>query len=394
MPSKQAPQPLRVLYLTDNPNLGASSRTLLEWIGAQASARIEFFPVLEKPGRLSDWLAERRVPFVMSDMPWPDPRQPVKYLAAAARILFTAWRRGIDVIHAEHNVYPFAVPIARLLRCPIVCHVHYLVDRGYAEWALTGWRQPDHVLFTSRAQKAECRDSLAGLVDENRQSVIPLGVGVDTYGGDPTSRSAVRASWGVSDATLVIGAANAIRPRKRVGDFLHLVHAVTSARHDAIGVLAGGVPPGDEVYHAEMRDLHGRLGLDGRLLWAGDLLSVEPFMHAIDVFVSSSEHETFGMSICEAMACGKPVVVYEAGSAGEVVGDAGVVVKTGDLAALTDAVTRLLDDRARAAELGGRARVRVADEFDPRASLRTLAALYRSLASRKSLELEPAMSAE
>ena len=121
------------------------------------------------------------------------------------------------------------------------------------------------------------------------------------------------------------------------------------------------------------------LGLERDCLWLGNLEPVEPFLHAIDVFVSTSEYETFGMSICEAMACSRPVAVYRAGAPGEVVGDAGLVVETGDLTGLVEAARTLIDNADLRSTLGQRGRARVEAVFNPRSSLQTLARLYRSL---------------
>ena len=368
-----------MLYLTDNPNLGASARVLLDWIRAARATNVEFHFALAQRGPLSSWLAEHQVPFVQSDMPWLDKRGAVRFAWHALQLAATARRWGIDVVHAEHNVYPFAAPLARLIRRPIVCHVHYLVERGFAEWAFSGWRAPDHVLWTSHAQHAECRDAVAGVVPASRQSVSYLGVSLTTFGANSGARDALRRSWGVEPDTVVVGAANAIRPRKRVADFLQIVDALTSRHRGVLGVLAGSAPPGDEDYERDMRQLSETCGLQGRLLWLGNLEPIEPFMHAIDVFVSTSEHETFGMSICEAMACGKPVAVYRAESAGEVVGTAGIVAETADLAALTGGVEQLVTSRSLRNTLGERARARVASTFDPTVSLREVAAVYRSL---------------
>ena len=372
-------RPLRVLYLTDNPNLGASARVLLDWVRAAPEANVTFHFALAQRGPLAARLEEDQVPFVVSAMPWLDKRGILDFARHARRLALQARRWGIDVVHAEHNVYPFAVPVARLIRRPIVCHVHYLVERGFVEWAFSGWRAPDHLLWTSHAQMAECRDAVAGVVPASNQSISYLGISLDTFGADTAARGPLRASWGAGPDTVVIGAANAIRPRKRVADFLELVDVLSSRHPSVLGVLAGSAPPGDEDYEREMRQSSEARSLQGRLLWLGNLEPVEPFMHAIDVFVSTSGHETFGMSICEAMACGKPVAVYRAASAGEVVGDAGVVVETADLAALTDGVERLVTSPDLRRSLGARARARVASTFDPAVSLGEIAAIYRSL---------------
>ena len=372
-------RPLRVLYLTDNPNLGASARVLLDWVRAAPGANVTFHFALAQRGPLSARLEGDQVPFVVSAMPWLDKRGILGFARHARRLAFQARRWGIDVVHAEHNVYPFAVPVARLIRRPIVCHVHYLVERGFAEWAFSGWRAPDHLLWTSHAQMAECHDAVAGVVPASKQSISYLGISLDTFGADTAARGPLRASWAAGPDTVVIGAANAIRPRKRVADFLELVDVLTSRHPSVIGALAGSAPRGDEDYEQEMRQSSEARSLQGRLLWLGNLEPVEPFMHAIDVFVSTSGHETFGMSICEAMGCGKPVAVYRAASAGEVVGDAGVVVETADLAALTAGVERLVTSPDLRHSLGARARARVASTFDPAVSLSEVAAVYRSL---------------
>jgi glycosyltransferase involved in cell wall biosynthesis len=67
---------------------------------------------------------------------------------------------------------------------------------------------------------------------------------------------------------------------------------------------------------------------------------------AAEVFVYPSLYEGFGLPPLEAMACGTPVVTSDSSSLPEVVGDAGVKLPPKDTAALTAALSRLLDDAA------------------------------------------------
>ncbi len=75
-------------------------------------------------------------------------------------------------------------------------------------------------------------------------------------------------------------------------------------------------------------------------------------MQAMDLFISTSELETFGNSVCEAMACKVPVVAYRGGSVAEVVAETGLIVENGDLAGLIAAATTLLTDEPLRIELG------------------------------------------
>src|SRR5262249_20245657 len=103
------------------------------------------------------------------------------------------------------------------------------------------------------------------------------------------------------------------------------------------------------------------------------------FYQGIDVCISTSEYETFGNSVCEAMACARPVIAYRGGSVAEVVGPAGRVVENGDLAGLTEAARQCGADPALRADLGRQGRQRVADRFNPAVTIKQLATVYRSL---------------
>ena len=120
---------------------------------------------------------------------------------------------------------------------------------------------------------------------------------------------------------------------------------VAQLAHDdvrVVGVIAGDVMPGQEAYREELLRRIASTGLGRRLRWVGHMEPIEPFYHACDIFVSTSEYETFGNSVCEAMACRRPVAAYRGGSVHEVVDNAGWIVDTGDLPALTIAVRELV----------------------------------------------------
>jgi glycosyltransferase involved in cell wall biosynthesis len=102
-----------------------------------------------------------------------------------------------------------------------------------------------------------------------------------------------------------------------------------------------------------------RLGLDRHVTLAGELnqTALAACYDRADLFVLATRQETYGMAVAEALARGLPVVATMTGAISALVGrTAGLLVPVGDTAALTAALTRVLDDPSRRARLAEGAR--------------------------------------
>ncbi len=329
-------------------------------------------------GDLIGALVRSGVPTVVDAMPFLDTRRPWIGFNHALRVARAIG--STDVLHFnEHDIYPFSRALSFFRRCPKVCHVRYKLDRGFAQWAFAGKRAPDALLWTSYQQKADSAEAISGVVPEERQHIVRLGINLESFGNDIAAGVNLRRAWGVQDDEILIGIPAPLRPRKRVEDFVELIRRLAPKHPGIIGLIAGGEIAGDEDYRSQIERRVADCGLGRRLRWIGNLEPVEPFHHACDISISTSEYETFGNSVCEAMACGKPVVGYMGGSVAEVVGDAGVVVPTYDLDALTLAVDQLIANPELRQNLGARARHRVATEFSPAASFRQVREIYSQI---------------
>jgi glycosyltransferase involved in cell wall biosynthesis len=374
---------MNVLFLTNNSQLGSTARILQSWLLLGRRDGLRGWVVTQRPGDLSAWLTAEAIPHRVDPMPWPDKRRPLPGLWHAWRMARWARRAGIEVIHCnEHDVYPFGLLLRRLMNRPLVCHVRFRLSRPFCEWAFGGARrQPDALLWTSQQQRDDAAAAIEGLVPADRQRVVHLGLDLATFGTLAAGRERTREAWGVRPDEVVLGTASALRPIKRIEDFIALVAGL--AREDArvVGVIAGDAAPGEGAYREGLLRQIAATGLGRRLQWIGHAEPVEPFHHACDVFVSTSAYETFGNSVCEAMACRRPVAAYRGGSVQEVVGAAGRIVETGDLPSLAAAVRELVARPDLRAELGQRGRDRVAERFNPAESLRQLKHLYHSLLS-------------
>jgi D-inositol-3-phosphate glycosyltransferase len=118
---------------------------------------------------------------------------------------------------------------------------------------------------------------------------------------------------------------------------------------------------GDGPHRPNLERRAQELGIAKYVHFLGPIANAElPRYHAIsDLFVvPSTDHETFCIAACEAMACTKPVVAARTGGLPEVVrdGETGYLVPPGDAHAMAERISVLLNDQALLARMGAAGR--------------------------------------
>jgi glycosyltransferase involved in cell wall biosynthesis len=151
----------------------------------------------------------------------------------------------------------------------------------------------------------------------------------------------VRAEWGATDNTTVVGTVGRLAPQKA----LHIL-LEGFARYRARGsrpsrlVVVGRGP-----LEIELKARAIELGLGDSVVWAGFREDVPAVMSSFDVFALTSLYEGFGIVFLEAMAAGKPIVATNVSAIPEVVEDGvtGLLCPINDPCALGAALMSLED---------------------------------------------------
>lgn len=369
----------RVLFATNSCDRGSTSRTLEAWARLLPPFGFEPIVTVGGDGPLKSALetagtAVYRHP-IRHFFSW---RDPLPFLWAIATLTVRIRRSGAALVHVnEHEHYPVVARAAYLAGVPTIVHVRFRPEPAMCRWLFKPPYVPARVLFTSASQMRDCGDAVAEAVPRDRFHLVYDGLDLTVFGRDGEGRSRLRESWGLSPSTLAIGTASPISPRKRLDHFVRMIGALIKAGADVKGFIAGApLFPEDEV---ELRELHALIeseGLKRDVRFLGYVEPVEPLFHAWDVTVSTSLYETFGMSVLEAMSCGRPVLAYRAGSLGEVIGDGGIVLPDGDLDGLIASALRMANDPEYRKTIGARARARAA-YFDVRGAVEQLVTEYR-----------------
>lgn len=259
----------------------------------------------------------------------------------------------------------------------------------------------EHLLFPNGGRRDDIRKrALAPLIDRtiavsgaiaralterwgyrpSRVVEIPNGVDARLFNGaDAGARARGRARLGLDEDALVVGSVGRLEAQK---NFESLARAAgpLAARFPGLRVAIAG----EGSLEASVRAAADASGLGGRLLLPGRTDGIGDFLAALDLFVLPSFWEGMPLSLLEAMAMGTPAIATATPGAAEVIGedgDAGVLVRPGDDAALAEAIASLLADRARARALGERGQARVRERFDATRLFGQLVAVYDSLAT-------------
>jgi len=140
--------------------------------------------------------------------------------------------------------------------------------------------------------------------------VIPNGIEM-TDQDDATRRERrrqFRELHEISDDVPLIGTVGQLVPLKGQRDLVLAAAEVVKKVPDAHFVIVGQDNTTDKKYRRELKRLAKVLGLEERTLWLDWADDLPSFLAALDVYVSPSHSESFGIATLEAMAAGIPVV--------------------------------------------------------------------------------------
>lgn len=182
-----------------------------------------------------------------------------------------------------------------------------------------------------------------------------------------------RSTFGLEPETRSVGVIAQLIPRKGHGFLLDAWSRVRARTGDA-RLLIFGQGPLDS-------GLRARAAGDDSIVFAGFRPDLRQFLGHLDLVVHTAVREGLGVALLEAQAAGVPVAGFAAGGVAEAVldGITGRLVPPGDVAALADAMTALLDNGDLRRQLGEAGRDRVRREFSPARMAAAYVDIYREL---------------
>jgi len=215
-----------------------------------------------------------------------------------------AWRREIPVVFTHHTLYerythyvPFDSPTLKQMAIQLAT--------GYC-----------NLCSAVIAPSLSIRDLLVerGVT----VPIVPIPTGIDTDFFASGDGSRFRRKAGIHGESLVVGHVGRLAPEKNLRFLAEAVGLYLKGEPEAVFLLVGQGDEGDA-----MMEILAEQEVEDRVYRAGQLTARElsNAYAAMDVFVFSSQSETQGMVLAEAMAAGKPVVALDGPGVREIVID-------------------------------------------------------------------------
>jgi glycosyltransferase involved in cell wall biosynthesis len=158
----------------------------------------------------------------------------------------------------------------------------------------------------------------------------------------------------------------------------HLLYAMAAMKTSATLDIVGDGPN-----RASLEQLSQQLGIASRIQWHGQMKPADlPRMYQrASAVVMPSIDEGLGLVAVEALLCETPVVAFDSGGLRDVIQHdrTGILVKTGDRAALAGALDDLLARDGAGADLGRAGRLYALSAFAPESAARRYAEIYRQV---------------
>ncbi len=269
-------------------------------------------------------------------------------LALASKMVDVVQHEALEVLHV-HYAIPHAsaaymakqILATKDITIPIITTLHgtdiTLVgkDATYEPVVTFSINQSDFVTAVSEDLKKDTYEHFAVTKDIH---VIPNFIDLDRF--KKQKKDHFKRAICPDGEKLLVHTSN-FRKVKRVEDVIRVFERVRAIVPSKLLLV------GDGPERSKMEELCREHHLCDDIRFLGKLEAVEEVLSVSDLFIMTSEKESFGLAALEAMACEVPVLSTNAGGLPElnIDGQSGFVCKIGDVESMSEKAIHILDDR-------------------------------------------------
>jgi len=241
---------------------------------------------------------------------------------------------------------------------------------------LSGWT--DMIIALTELEKKDyIKFNIAG---DKKIAVICQGLELDEYVCDQRERADLKKAFKIDEGDNVVGMVGRLESVKGPEYFIEAAAKVSEKFPNTKFIIAG-----EGSLRKTLEEKVARLGLRGKIIFAGWREDIPGILSMLDIMVLPSVNEAVGMALIEAQAEGVPVVASDVGGVPEVVedGKTGILVPPGNVPALRNAIIGLLSDKGKMKVMASSGKLWVRDRFKAEDMARKTSELYMEILRKK-----------
>lgn len=298
---------------------------------------------------------------------------------SAQRIAEFASGNKIEIIHAHaaRDYIPASVACRISRRSKFVLTRHVLFPmKPFHRFALTNLAK---AIAVSKAVETNLRQ----IFPREKIVTVPNGIRVENWTevDSVKLREAFRFMHEIPFDAFLIGTLGELIELKGQREFILAANEIGKKFPEAFFVVVGKDNSIKQDFRRELKRLINVLDLEKRFLFLDWVEDTAQFFHALDVFVSPSRTESFGLAILEAMASARAIVATETEGARELLQNefSGKLTKIKEPLQLADAVEEYLSDENLRQAYGANAQAAAQEKFNLSRMIDEIEKVYESI---------------
>lgn len=301
---------MKILHISSAKNFGGGEKHLVDLANGLRRRGHEIFlavppdsPILEK---LEDFPAENILPVKI--------RNSADVLAAAKMAKFIK-KQKIEIVHAhaakDYLPASVAVRFAQSAKLVLTRHVLFSMKRGQ-KFALSN-------VSKAIAVSSGVEASLQKIFPKEKIVKIPNGIEIEKWADAEKEKlfEEFRFLHDIPFDALLVGTIGELKRLKGQQDFVFAANEIAKKFPETYFVSVGADNSFKKDFRRDLKRLVKIFNLEDRFLFLDWVEDTAPLLSAMDIFVSASHSESFGLAILEAMASGKAIAATETEGAKE-----------------------------------------------------------------------------
>ncbi|MGI9036883.1 MAG: glycosyltransferase family 4 protein [Pyrinomonadaceae bacterium] len=371
---------MRILQISSAKNFGGGEKHFVD-LCRGLTERGHDVAVVARP--FAGWLEQ--LSFLPPEKVFHLPLRNSLDFSSAIKIAEIIRRQKIEIVHAhlarDYAIAAIAARIEKTAKLILTRHVFFPLN------FLHKFILPTDATFI--APTAEGREKLLRQKILSARQVHLIYYGIDTKhfaeSLKKTNQANLREQLNLPAGNQLVGIAGEITAHKGQTDFVKAASIILKKFPDAEFLVIGEDGSPRKKHQKHLEKIIAKLGLQNKIHLLGFWKDAAPFYAMLDVFVSASRVEPFGLVIAEAMASRRAVVATSTDGAREIITDeTGKIVPVKNSEAIAEAVAAFLGNRQMREDFGRKAQIRIEENFSLEKMLNETEKLYRNLSEEKS----------